>query len=110
MKIMTIFGTRPELIRLSLVLKVLDQHADHVTVHTGQNYDENLSDVFIRDLEIRKPDVHMGVKSKFFADQFGQIISQIDPLLDEHKPDRVLVLGDTNSGLAAIAAARRRIP
>lgn len=110
MKIMTIFGTRPEIIRLSLVLKVLDQHSEHVTVHTGQNYDESLSDVFIRDLEIRTPDVHLGIKSKNFGEQIGQIITKTDELLETHKPDRILILGDTNSGLAAITAARRQIP
>ena len=107
---MTIFGTRPELIRLSLVLKVLDQHADHVTVHTGQNYDETLSDVFIRELEIRDPDVHLGIQSSSFGEQAGQIIAKTDELLEQHKPDRVLILGDTNSGLSVIPAARRRIP
>jgi len=110
MKIMTIFGTRPEIIRLSLVLKVLDQHCDHVTVHTGQNYDESLSDVFIRDLEIRTPDFHLGIKSKNFGDQIGQILMKTDELLETHKPDRVLILGDTNSALSAITAARRQIP
>jgi len=110
MKIMTIFGTRPEIIRLSLVMKVLDQHCEHVAVHTGQNYDESLSDVFIKDLEVRTPDVHLGIKSKSFADQFGEIITKCDRLLETHRPDRVLILGDTNSALSAIAAARRQIP
>lgn len=110
MKIMTIFGTRPEIIRLSLISKVLDQHCDHLTVHTGQNYDESLSDVFFRDLEIRTPDIHLGIKSKSFGGQIGQILTKTDELLDAHKPDRVLILGDTNSGLAAIPAARRQIP
>jgi UDP-N-acetylglucosamine 2-epimerase (non-hydrolysing) len=110
MKIMTIFGTRPEIIRLSLILRVLDQHCEHVTVHTGQNYDESLSDIFIRDLEIRTPDVHLGIKSKSFGEQIGQILSKIDEVLESHKPDRILILGDTNSALSAIAAARRRIP
>lgn len=110
MKIMTIFGTRPEIIRLSLVLKVLDQHCDHVTVHTGQNYDESLSDIFIRDLEIRTPDVHLGIESKSFGEQIGQILTKTDELLETHKPDRVLILGDTNSALSAIPAARRQIP
>ncbi|MBK9216024.1 MAG: UDP-N-acetylglucosamine 2-epimerase (non-hydrolyzing) [Chloracidobacterium sp.] len=109
MKIMTIFGTRPEIIRLSLVMRVLDQHAEHITVHTGQNYDESLSDVFIRELDIRTPDVHLGIKSKTFGEQIGQILSKIDEVLDQHKPDRVLLLGDTNSALTAIAAARRQI-
>jgi UDP-N-acetylglucosamine 2-epimerase (non-hydrolysing) len=110
MKIMTIFGTRPEIIRLSLVLKVLDQHCEHVTVHTGQNYEESLSDVFIRDLEIRTPDVHFGIVSKNFGEQIGQILSKTDDVLETHKPDRVLILGDTNSALSAIPAARRQIP
>jgi len=110
MKIMTIFGTRPEIIRLSLVMKVLDQHAEHISVHTGQNYDESLSDVFIQDLEVRTPDVHLGIASKTFGEQIGQILTRCDELLEEHKPDRVLILGDTNSALSAIAAARRGIP
>lgn len=110
MKIMTIFGTRPEIIRLSLVLKVLDQHCEHVTVHTGQNYDESLSDVFIRDLEVRAPDVHFGIRSKTFGEQIGQILSKADEAFETHKPDRILLLGDTNSALTAIPAARRGIP
>ena len=110
MKIMTIFGTRPEIIRLSLVLKVLDQHCEHITVHTGQNYDDSLSDIFFRDLEIRAPDVQLGIKSKSFGEQIGQILSKIDEVLMTHQPDRVLILGDSNSALSAIAAARRQIP
>ncbi|CAN5351672.1 UDP-N-acetylglucosamine 2-epimerase (non-hydrolyzing) [soil metagenome] len=110
MKILTIFGTRPEIIRLSLVMKVLDQHCEHITVHTGQNYDESLSDVFIRDLEIRTPDINLGIKSKTFGDQVGQILSKTDQLFESYKPDRVLILGDTNSALSAIPAARRQIP
>ncbi len=110
MKIITIFGTRPEIIRLSLVLRVLDQHCEHITVHTGQNYDESLSDIFIRDLEIRTPDINLGIKSKTFGEQVGQILAKIDQLLESHKPDRVLILGDTNSALSAIPAARRQIP
>jgi UDP-N-acetylglucosamine 2-epimerase (non-hydrolysing) len=110
MKIMTIFGTRPEIIRLSLVMKVLDQHCEHISVHTGQNYDESLSDVFIQDLEVRTPDVHLGITSKSFGEQIGQILTRCDELLETHKPDRVLILGDTNSALSAIIAARRGIP
>jgi UDP-N-acetylglucosamine 2-epimerase (non-hydrolysing) len=110
MKVMTIFGTRPEIIRLSLVLRVLDQHCEHVTVHTGQNYDESLSDVFIRDLEVRTPDVHLGIVSNNFGEQIAQILSKTDEILGAEKPDRVLILGDTNSALSAIAAARRQIP
>ena len=107
---MTIFGTRPEIIRLSLVMKVLDQHCEHVTVHTGQNYHESLSDIFIRDLEVRTPDVHLGIRSSSFGDQIGQIITKCDEAIAEHKPDRILILGDTNSALSAISAARRQIP
>jgi len=107
---MTIFGTRPEIIRLSLVMKVLDQHCDHITVHTGQNYHESLSDIFIRDLEVRTPDVHFGIRSNSFGEQIGQILGKADEALAEHRPDKVLILGDTNSALSAIAAARRGIP
>lgn len=107
---MTIFGTRPEIIRLSLVMKVLDQHCEHISVHTGQNYDESLSDVFIQDLEVRTPNVHFGLKSKTFGEQIGQMLFKCDEVLAEHKPDRVLILGDTNSALSAIVAARRGIP
>lgn len=110
MKIMTIFGTRPEIIRLSLVMKMLDQYCEHTTVHTGQNYDESLSDIFIKDLQIRTPDVHFGIKAKNFGDQIGQILSKTDEVLEEYKPDKILILGDTNSALSAIVAARRGIP
>jgi UDP-N-acetylglucosamine 2-epimerase (non-hydrolysing) len=110
MKIMTIFGTRPEIIRLSLVMRVLDQHSEQITVHTGQNFQESLSDIFIKDLEVRTPDEHFGIKSKSFAEQLGQILTKTDEVLQKHKPDRVLILGDTNSALSAIIAARRGIP
>ncbi|HSK70141.1 MAG TPA: UDP-N-acetylglucosamine 2-epimerase (non-hydrolyzing), partial [Pyrinomonadaceae bacterium] len=110
MKIMTIFGTRPEIIRLSLILKILDQHSEHITVHTGQNYHESLSDIFIRDLEVRAPNEHLGIKTKTFGEQIGQILSKTDEVLEKHKPERILILGDTNSALSAIIAARRGIP
>ncbi len=110
MKIMTIFGTRPEIIRLSVILKLLDQHAEHVTVHTGQNFSESLSDIFLRDLGVRTPDEHLGIKSSSFGEQVGQILSRTDAVIEKHRPDRVLILGDTNSALSAIVAARRGIP
>lgn len=110
MKIMTIFGTRPEIIRLSPVMKILDRHCEHITVHTGQNFQESLSDIFIKDLEVRTPDVHFGIKAKSFGEQIGQILSKTDDVLEHYKPDKVLILGDTNSALAAIVAARRGIP
>lgn len=107
---MTIFGTRPEIIRLSLVMRLLDQHCDHTTVHTGQNYTESLSDIFLRDLEVRTPDFHLGLQSKSFGEQVGQILTKVDRILGEVKPDKLLLLGDTNSALTAILAARRGIP
>jgi len=110
MKIMTIFGTRPEIIRLSPVIKILDQHSEHITVHTGQNFQESLSDIFIKDLQVRTPDVHFGIKSKNFGEQIGQILAKTDEVLEKYKPDKILILGDTNSALSAIIAARRRIP
>ncbi len=110
MKIMTIFGTRPEIIRLSVLLGKLDASCQHVTVHTGQNYDQRLSDIFLRDLKVRPPDEHLGIKAHGFGDQIGRILSGVDALLELHRPDRILILGDTNSALSSIVAARRRIP
>lgn len=107
---MTIFGTRPEIIRLSAVMKILDQHCRHIMVHTGQNFVENLSDIFFRDLQLRAPDVHLGIRSSSFGEQAGQILAKIDEVLESERPDRVLILGDTNSALSAIVAARRGIP
>ena len=107
---MTIFGTRPEIIRLSLVMKILDQHAEHTTVHTGQNWHENLSDIFIRELQVRPPDVHLGIVANSFGEQIGQILAKTDEVLEQFKPDKILILGDTNSALSAIVAARRGIP
>lgn len=110
MKIMTVLGTRPEIIRLSLIIKLLDRFADHTLVHTGQNYDPGLSDLFFDELGIRRPDVYMSVRGNGFADQAGQILSGIEPLLLKHRPDRLLILGDTNSGLTALVARRLGIP
>ncbi len=110
MKIMTLFGTRPEIIRLSQVIKQLDRFCDQVLVHTGQNYDPNLSDIFFQELELRQPDIHLGIRAVSFADQAGQIIVGVGKVLEQEKPDRLLILGDTNSGLGAIVAARLGIP
>ncbi len=110
MKVMTIFGTRPEIIRLSRIIPLLDDHCEHVLVHTGQNYDETLSDVFFKELDIRKPDFHLGIKSTAFEEQVGQIFVRAAEVIRREKPDRVLILGDTNSGLAAIFAAHMGIP
>lgn len=110
MKVMTLFGTRPEIIRLCQVIKRLDPFCDQVLVHTGQNYDPNLSDVFFRDLDLRSPDVHLGIRATGFADQAGQILARVGEVLVRERPDRLLILGDTNSGLGAVVAARMRIP
>jgi UDP-N-acetylglucosamine 2-epimerase (non-hydrolysing) len=107
---MTLFGTRPEIIRLSRVIPRLDEVSEQVLVHTGQNHDPNLSDIFFDDLRLRKPDIHLGVEGKGFADQAAQILARSGDALEREKPDRLLILGDTNSGLAAIVAARMGIP
>jgi UDP-N-acetylglucosamine 2-epimerase (non-hydrolysing) len=109
-KIATILGTRPEIIRLSQVIRLLDQAAEHVLVHTGQNYDDRLDGVFFRDLGVRAPDYNLGVRADTDAAQIGQIITRIEPVLLKERPDRVLLLGDTNSGLSAIVARRLGIP
>ena len=109
-KVMTILGTRPEIIRLSRTIEHLDRLCDHVVVHTGQNYDPNLNDVFFEELEVRRPDHFLGIKSDSFGEQIGRIISESERLLREERPDRVLLLGDTNSALAAIVAKRMGIP
>ncbi|MSP11783.1 MAG: UDP-N-acetylglucosamine 2-epimerase (non-hydrolyzing) [Chloroflexi bacterium] len=110
MKIMTILGTRPEIIRLSLIIPKLDQICHHVLVHTGQNYDPGLSDIFLEQLCIRQPDHYLGVRGASFGEQIGQIIAATEKVLQAEKPDRLLILGDTNSGLAAIVAKRLGIP
>jgi UDP-N-acetylglucosamine 2-epimerase (non-hydrolysing) len=110
MKVMTILGTRPEIIRLSLIIGQLDRHCEHILVHTGQNYEESLSDIFLKALNVRTPDVHLGIRSASFGEQISQILLGIDSVLEKYRPDRVLILGDTNSALSAIVAARRGIP
>ncbi len=110
MKLMTVFGTRPEIIRLSVIINCLDRFCDQVLVHTGQNYDEQLSEIFFRELGLRRPDVYLGIEATDFAEQVGQIIVAAGRAVDELKPDRLMILGDTNSGLAAIVAARRGVP
>jgi UDP-N-acetylglucosamine 2-epimerase (non-hydrolysing) len=107
---MTVLGTRPEIIRLSAVIPLLDAYAEHILVHTGQNYDPRLSRIFFDELEVRTPDVFLGVESSGFAGQIGQILERCHALFLEHRPDRLLVLGDTNSGLAALIARRLGIP
>lgn len=109
-KVMTILGTRPEIIRLSRVMAVLDRYTDHVMVHTGQNYDYELNEVFFQDLELRKPDVFLNVDASSLGSVLGNIIIAIEPVLKNHRPDAVLILGDTNSSIAGIMAKRLKIP
>jgi UDP-N-acetylglucosamine 2-epimerase (non-hydrolysing) len=110
MKVMTVLGTRPEIIRLSLVIRELDACVEHVLVHTGQNYDDRLDGTFFRDLGVRAPDTNLGVRAAGFGDQVGQILRGAEALFLEHRPDRLLILGDTNSGLCAFVARRLGIP
>ncbi|WP_305829791.1 non-hydrolyzing UDP-N-acetylglucosamine 2-epimerase [Photobacterium leiognathi] len=110
LKVMSVVGTRPEIIRLSRVLAKLDEYCDHVIVHTGQNYDFELNEVFFNDLSVRKPDYFLNAAGKNAAETIGQVIINVDQALEEIQPDAMLVLGDTNSCLAAIPAKRRKIP
>ena len=110
MKVMTILGTRPEIIRLSRIIPLLDQHANHVLVHTGQNYDDRLNRIFFDELGIRDPDENMGVKAGSFSSQIGRILEKSEELFLRHRPERLLILGDTNSGMSAIIARRLGIP
>ncbi len=110
MKVMTVVGTRPEIIRLSRVLAKLDQHTDHCLVHTGQNYDYELNDVFFKELGLHKPRHILKAAGQTAIETIGNILIAVDPVLEKESPDAVLVLGDTNSCLAVIAAKRRKIP
>ena len=110
LKVMTVLGTRPEIIRLSRVIVALDRATDHVLVHTGQNYDYELNQIFFDDLQLRAPDHYLDAAGQTAAETIGQIIARVDRLLAEVRPDAFLVLGDTNSCLAAIAAKRRKVP
>lgn len=110
LKVMTVVGTRPEIIRLSRVMARLDEHCEHVIVHTGQNYDYELNQIFFDDLGLRKPDHFLGAAGATGAETIGKVIIAVDHVLAEVQPDAVLVLGDTNSCLAVIPAKRRKIP
>lgn len=112
LKLMTVVGTRPEIIRLSRVLSALDtsEAIEHIIIHTGQNYDYELNQIFFDDLGLRKPDHFLEAAGKTAAETIGNILVKIDPLLEEVKPDAFLVLGDTNSCLCAIPAKKRQIP
>lgn len=110
MKLMTVLGTRPEIIRLSRVIEKLDALCDHKLVYTGQNYDPNLSDVFFRELRVRLPDYSLGITGSTFGQQVGKMLVAVDEVLNTEQPDGLLILGDTNSGLCAFIAKRMGIP
>ena len=110
LKVMTIVGTRPEVIRLSRTIPLLDSTFDHNLVHTGQNFDYHLNQIFFKELGIREPDVYLNAAGSSAAETIGNVISKIDRELERIQPDAVLILGDTNSALCAISAKRRKIP
>jgi UDP-N-acetylglucosamine 2-epimerase (non-hydrolysing) len=110
MKLMTVLGTRPEIIRLCRIIEKLDKQCTHILVHTGQNYEENLNEIFFRDLKVREPDYYLGIKADSFAEQIGKILVETQKVILKEKPDRILILGDTNSGLSCIVARRMGIP
>ena len=110
LKVMTIVGTRPELIKLSRVIAELDKTCHHILVHTGQNYDDELNKVFFDDLEIRKPDYYLDAASESAVETISQVISKVDPVIVDEDPDAILLYGDTNSCLSAIVAKRRKVP
>ncbi len=109
-KVVTVIGTRPEIIKLSRVITVLNQHVEHTLVHTGQNFDYELNEIFFRDLELKKPDVFLDAVGETLAETIGNVITRLDRVLSEIQPDAFLVLGDTNSCLGVIPAKRRKIP
>lgn len=109
MKVATVLGTRPEIIRLSRVIPLLDAHCDHQLIFTGQNADPNLSDIFFDELGVRAPDHSLGVNATRPAEQIGQILTRVETIIEQIRPDRMLILGDTNSGMAALVAKRHGI-
>lgn len=110
LKVMTVVGTRPEIIRLSRVMARLDEYTEHILVHTGQNYDYELNEIFFHDLGVRRPDHFLNAAVGTAAETIGHILIKVDAVLEQEKPDAVLILGDTNSCLSAIPAKRRKVP
>ena len=110
MKVMTIVGTRPEIIKLASTIKELDKYTDHILVHTGQNYDYELNEVFFKDLGLREPDIYMNAAGENAAETIGNVIIKSDQIIKEQKPDAILLYGDTNSCLAVISAKRNKVP
>ena len=110
LKVATIVGTRPELIRLSVIIRKFDKFFEHILIHTGQNYDYELNEIFFKELEIRKPDFFLNVPGKNLGHTLGNVISSTYEVFEKIKPDAILVLGDTNSSLSIISAKRLKIP
>lgn len=110
MKVITILGTRPEIIRLSLTMKLLDKYVNHIIIHTGQNYDYELNEVFFNDLDLRKPDYFLKINTKTLGNIYGDTLIKSEEILKKENPDAVLILGDTNSSIAGIIAKRLQIP
>ena len=110
LKVMTIVGTRPEIIKLSRVMAELDKYTEHIIVHTGQNYDYELNEIFFQELRIRKPDYFLDAAGKNAAETIANVIRKSDELMEEVKPDAVLLYGDTNSCISVISAKRKKIP
>ena len=109
-KVATIVGTRPEIIRLSAVIKLLEEHVEHKLIHTGQNYDYELNQIFFDELQLRAPDYYLGIDTSSLGRMLGETLIKIEPILIDEKPDAVLILGDTNASIAAIMAKRLKIP
>jgi UDP-N-acetyl-L-fucosamine synthase len=109
-KVATIVGTRPEIIRLSAVIKLLEEHVEHKLIHTGQNYDYELNQIFFDELQLRTPDYYLGIDTSSLGRMLGETLIKIEPILIDEKPDAVLILGDTNASIAAIMAKRLKIP
>ena len=110
LKVITVVGTRPEIIRLSRIIPLIDEYCDHVLVHTGQNYDYELNEIFFNELNVRSPDYFLSAAGKTSSETIGNIIIKVDKMLSSLKPDAILVLGDTNSCMAVLPAKRHKIP
>jgi len=109
LKVVTILGTRPEIIRLSRVLALLEEHVEHVLVHTGQNYDYELNEIFFKELDVKKPNYFLGVDTSSLGTTVGGILIETEKVLKKEQPDAILILGDTNSAISAYIAKRNKI-
>ena len=110
LKIITVVGTRPEIIRLACVIQLFDRYTNHILVHTGQNYDYELNQIFFEDLELRKPDYFLNVDTSSLGRVLGETLIGVEEVIDKEQPDAMIILGDTNASIAAIMAKRKHIP